>query len=69
MRSNNGVPSTPSDTRRDLLRSAVRNGYFKVPREISTVELAEKNDMSSQEISEELHLALNAVLCDTELRE
>ncbi|AKH97626.1 helix-turn-helix domain-containing protein [Halanaeroarchaeum sulfurireducens] len=69
MRSNQEGPSELSDTQRDLLQSAVRNGYFKVPREVSTIELAKKNEMSSREASEEIHRALDVVLREADLGE
>lgn len=45
----------------DLLRSAVQEGYFKVPRETTLVELANQYDISDQEASEQLRRQLDAL--------
>lgn len=42
-------------TQRDALVTAVELGYYKVPREISTRELADELDISHQSVSELLH--------------
>jgi predicted DNA binding protein len=62
MGSNHGPRSELSDTQRALLQSAVQNCYFKVPRGISTTELAEANGLSSREANEEMARALDTVL-------
>jgi len=49
---------------RDLLRSAVREGYFEVPRKITMVELADEHGLSSGEAVRELHRGLDVVLRD-----
>lgn len=64
MSSNHSPPSDLSDRQRTLIQSAAVDGYFEVPREISTVELAEKHDMSSREALEELHRGLGVLVCD-----
>lgn len=69
MPSNHGTSSDLSDAQRALLQSAVQDGYFKIPRKISTVELAEKHNMSSQEASEELRRSLDVVVRDADLGE
>lgn len=51
------------------LQSAVRKGYFKIPREVPTVKLAEKNDMSSREAFTEMNRGLDIILGDADLRE
>lgn len=67
MPSNHEAPSDLSDRQRTLLRSAVRNGYFKVPREVSTVELAEENGISGREAFEEISRGLDIVLGEADL--
>lgn len=69
MPSNHETPRDLSDGQRVLLQRAVRNGYFKDPREISTLELAEATDMTSREAIQELNLALDIVLKDTDFDE
>lgn len=69
MTSNNGSPSDLSDTQQALVQSAVQNGYFKIPREASTIELADKNNMSSREAFEEIIRALDIILRDADLGE
>jgi predicted DNA binding protein len=62
MTADHDLSSELSDTHRALVQSAVEEGYFKIPREISTVELADKHGMSSREASEELNRALDVIL-------
>ncbi|MFD1571878.1 helix-turn-helix domain-containing protein [Halorubrum laminariae] len=62
MGSNHSPQSELSDTQRALLQNAVQNCYFKVPRGISTTELAEANGLSSREANEEMRRALDIVL-------
>ncbi|MDQ2049066.1 helix-turn-helix domain-containing protein [Natronolimnohabitans sp. A-GB9] len=50
---------------RDVLRRALAEGYFEVPREISTAELAEEFDISSQAISALLRRGQKAILQST----
>ncbi|MFB6188310.1 MAG: helix-turn-helix domain-containing protein [Halapricum sp.] len=64
MTSNTRQGSALTEAQRDLLRSAVREGYFKVPREISLVELADIHDVSDREASQQLRRGLDAVLQD-----
>ncbi|OTF04046.1 helix-turn-helix domain-containing protein [Halorubrum sp. SD612] len=64
MGSDHSARSELSDTQEALLRSAVRNWYFKVPRGVSTAELAEANGLSSREASEEITRAIDIVLRD-----
>jgi predicted DNA binding protein len=49
-------------SQRDLLRNAVREGYFEVPRKISLAKLAEKHEISSQDASEKLRRGLDVVV-------
>jgi len=50
-----------ADTQRTLLRAAVREGYFKTPRETTLVELADQHDISDRDASELLRSALDVV--------
>lgn len=56
------VPVT--GTQRDLLRSAIREGYFRVPREIPLVDLADHHGLSDREASEEIRRGLDVLLSD-----
>ena len=60
------MPSIQDDsqnpTERELLRSAVDEGYFAVPREIALCDLAAAHGMSSQEASEHLRRGLDTVV-------
>jgi len=69
MGSNHSPKSELSDTQQALLQSAVQNGYFKVPRGVSTTELAEANGMPSQEANEEITRAVDIVLRNTGFNE
>ena len=62
MGSNHSPKSELSDIQQALLQSAVRNRYVKTTRGISTVELAEANDLSSREAKEKINRALDIVL-------
>lgn len=53
-----------SSVQRDLLRSAIREGYFEVPRRITLVELAAACGMSDLEASEQLRYGLDTVVRD-----
>jgi predicted DNA binding protein len=53
----------PDDTR-TVLRSAVEEGYFGVPREISLAELSEKHDLSTKEASERLRYGVDKLVRD-----
>ena len=64
MASNPQQGSTLTETQRELLQSAVREGYFKVPREVSLVDLAEIHGLSDREVSERLRRGLNVVVRD-----
>jgi predicted DNA binding protein len=48
----------------DILRTAVREGYFGVPREVSLADLAEQQGVSDREASEQLRDGVAAVLRD-----
>ena len=61
--------SSLTETQRALLQSAVRAGYFKMPREISLVDLAAKQGMSDREASEELRLGLDVVVRESVLED
>lgn len=67
MAPNHGTTADLSKTELNLLQSAVREGYFKVPREISTIELANRNEMSDRETSQKLRHALDIILRETVL--
>jgi predicted DNA binding protein len=58
-----------TDTQRDLLRRAVREGYFTVPREVTLVELATACDMSDREASKQLRLGLDVLVREATLPE
>lgn len=45
----------------DLLRSAVREGYFKAPRETTLVELASDHGISDREASALLRAGLDTI--------
>lgn len=51
-----------SDLDRDFLTTAVEQGYFKVPRQTSLVDLADEHDISDREASERLRTEIDAVL-------
>ena len=53
-----------TETQRDLLRSAVREGYFELPRRVSLVDLASEHGISDHEASEELRRGLDVVVRD-----
>ncbi|HKL30586.1 MAG TPA: helix-turn-helix domain-containing protein [Natrialbaceae archaeon] len=59
--------SALSDDQRELLRSAVRNGYFEVPRKVTLADLAAANDMSEREASEQIRSSLDVLLRDAVL--
>lgn len=44
---------------KELIREAVEGGYFKVPREMTLVELSERHDMTDTEASKQLRRALD----------
>ncbi|WP_267643619.1 helix-turn-helix domain-containing protein [Haloarchaeobius amylolyticus] len=69
MTSDTNRDGTLTDAQRELLRSAVREGYFKVPREVSLVELAELNDISDVELSQQLRRGLDVVVRDATLED
>jgi hypothetical protein len=58
-----------TETQRDLLRSAVKIGYFEVPRRVSLVDLASEHGMSDREVSEQLRRGLDVVLQETTLED
>lgn len=55
-----GVPLTPRE--QDVLRVALREGYFETPRRISTVALAEEVGASDRELAETLRRAMAKVV-------
>lgn len=55
-----GVPLTPEE--QEVLLTALDQGYFEVPRRISTVALAEEVSVSDREVSEQLRRAMAKVL-------
>ena len=55
---------TPNETDTDLLRTAVEQGYFKVPRQTSLVDLADAIDLSDVEASERLRTEVDTALRD-----
>lgn len=65
MPSNHRTHSDLTETQRSLLESAVREGYFRMPRHISTLELAEKHGLSDREALELLNRALDTVVRST----
>lgn len=64
MTSNPTRGSTLTEPQRELLRSAVREGYFKVPREVTLVELAEIHGISDTEASQQLRRGLDELVRD-----
>lgn len=56
-----------SETEVELLRTAAREGYFKIPRETTLVELADRHDVSDREVSERLRSGLDTVVRDAVL--
>lgn len=68
MPSNHRTPSELTETQRSLLKSAVQEGYFKMPRHISTIQLAEKHELSDREALGMINRALETVvrsdICD-----
>ena len=51
-----------TDEQRRFLETAAEEGYFSVPRKTTLRELAEQHDMSSQEASELLRVAINTAM-------
>lgn len=58
----NGVPLT--DEEREVLSTALDEGYFEVPRRLSTVALAQQVEMSDTTVSEYLRRGITKVLAD-----
>lgn len=54
--------TTLTETQRALLRTAVREGYFEVPRRISLVDLAAREGLSDREAAEQLQRGLDVVV-------
>lgn len=67
MLANQGGSPTLSDTQCGLLRTAVQEGYFTVPRKIAAADLAQQTGLSSQEALRELNRALAIMVTDTDL--
>lgn len=55
-------PSALTTLQKDLLTSAVENGYFRVPRETTLITLAEEHGITAATASEQLREGLDAVL-------
>jgi predicted DNA binding protein len=69
MASNSRQGDALTDPQRDLLRSAAREGYFRVPREVTLVDLAERHGLSDREASRQIRRGLDVLLSDTTLDE
>jgi predicted DNA binding protein len=54
-----------TDRQRDLLETALRAGYFEVPRETDLGTLSEEFDISEQALSERLRRGVSSVLAST----
>lgn len=52
-------------TQRETLSTAVENGYYSLPRRISTQELADASDVSDQAITERLRRAIETLVTNT----
>lgn len=52
----------PSETDTELLATAVERGYFKVPRHVPLVDIADAHDISDKEASERLRTEMDAAL-------
>lgn len=57
-----------SDTQRQLVESAVNEGYFEVPRQTTLVDIAAEQNLSDVEASRELRQAIDVILTEA-LRE
>ncbi|MFC7226211.1 helix-turn-helix domain-containing protein [Salinirubellus salinus] len=51
-----------TETQRETLRTAVRRGYFEVPRRVTATDLAEELGVTPQAVSERIRRATNSVL-------
>ena len=69
MDSENGREPQTASNQRELLHTAVHEGYFKVPREVSLVELAAQHNISDQEFSERLRHEIDKLVRETSLEE
>ena len=58
-----------AERERALLQSAVREGYFKVPRETTLVELANEQGISDREASALLRAGLDSVVREAVLED
>lgn len=67
MASNSKRGSTLTETQEELLQSAAHEGYFKVPREITLVDLAEIHGISDKETSQQLRRGLDVIVRDATL--
>lgn len=56
-----------TDTQRDLLQTAVEEGYFKAPRRATVVDVGEEHGISSAEASEQIREGLDEVLRKTNI--
>jgi predicted DNA binding protein len=48
----------------ELLRTALKRGYFKIPRQTSLVDIADEHDISDGEAMECLHTEIDSILRD-----
>jgi predicted DNA binding protein len=65
MEPNQGCTPELTTTQRELLESALRRGYFGVPRRVTLAELASAHGLSDREASELLRCGLGTVVDDT----
>ncbi|GAA0277601.1 helix-turn-helix domain-containing protein [Halobacterium noricense] len=57
-----GILPSLTARQRDVLRTAHRNGYYEIPRETTTAELAERFDLDRRTVEEHLRRAENKIL-------
>ena len=67
MAANSTQASTLTEPQEELLRSAVREGYFEIPREVTLVDLADIHGISDKETSQQLRRGLEAIVRDATL--
>lgn len=56
------ISDSVEDETRELLETAVRDGYFEVPRKTTLLELAESHNMTDIEASERLRFGLDTIV-------
>lgn len=54
-----------TDAQRETLAYAVENGYYSLPRRVSTKEIAEEFDVSDQAVTERLRRAIDTLVTNT----